>query len=49
VALVLTVAIFCLVPYLAITRRDVQGVAAVTRGGEERRLRAIEPAPDSLD
>ena len=43
VALVLTIAIFCLVAYLAITRRDVQGVAGVDarrRGGTPARDRA---------
>ena len=46
VALALTLAIFCLVAYLAITRRDVQGAK---RAGvsDDIRLRRREPSPET--
>jgi uncharacterized membrane-anchored protein len=46
VAIALTTAIFCLVAFLAITRRDVQGAQ---RADSARRARRFEPAPDSAD
>jgi uncharacterized membrane-anchored protein len=46
VAIALTIAIFCLVAFLAITRRDVQGAQ---RADSARRARRFEPAPDSAD
>jgi uncharacterized membrane-anchored protein len=48
VALALGLAIFCLVAYLAITRRDVQSVARVPRASDETRLQ-IELSPESID
>jgi uncharacterized membrane-anchored protein len=49
VALALTILIFCLVAYLAITRRDVQGVGRrAPHVADEVRL-AVEPSPESLD
>jgi uncharacterized membrane-anchored protein len=48
VALALTIVIFCLVAYLAITRRDMPSAERRPRlSGEARRL--AEPAPESLD
>jgi uncharacterized membrane-anchored protein len=46
VALALTVLIFCLVAFLAITRRDVQSTRREHRG---RHSLVPQPAPDSLD
>jgi uncharacterized membrane-anchored protein len=46
VAIALTIAIFCLVAFLAITRRDAQGAQ---RADSARRPRRFEPAPDSAD
>jgi uncharacterized membrane-anchored protein len=48
VALTLGMAIFCLVAYLAITRRDVQSVECVPRVSGEARVR-VELAPENLD
>jgi uncharacterized membrane-anchored protein len=48
VALALGTAIFCLVAYLAITRRDVQRVERVPRAVDEAPRRA-ELSPESLD
>ncbi len=49
VALALTIVIFCLVAYLAITRRDVQGVNRAPRAGADAHLPVVEPAPEGLD
>ncbi len=49
VALALTIVIFCLVSYLAITRRDVQSAAHVPRVADERRPGLLEPSPESID
>ncbi len=50
VALALTIVIFCLVAYLAITRADVQRVGHVPRSDVEGRPRAEELGPeDDLD
>ncbi|HUJ35065.1 MAG TPA: hypothetical protein VLW51_07640 [Solirubrobacteraceae bacterium] len=49
VALALTIAIFCLVALLAITRRDVQRTRSETHAGHPHRPLRFEPAPDSLD
>lgn len=46
VAIGLTIAIFCLVAFLAITRLDVQ---VAQRADNARRARRFEPAPDSVD
>lgn len=46
VALTLTVMIFCLVAFLAITRRDVQNAR---RGSQRPHPLVRQPAPDSLD
>jgi uncharacterized membrane-anchored protein len=48
VSLALATAIFCLVAYLAITRRDVQVLARAPHVAGEPRLR-VEPSPESLD
>lgn len=49
VALALTMLIFCLVAYLAITRRDVQSARQrAPHVADETRLR-VEPSPESLD
>ncbi len=49
VALALTIVIFCLVAYLAITRRDVQSARQrAPHVADETRLR-VEPSPESLD
>lgn len=50
VALALTIVIFCLVAYLAITRAHVQRVGHVPRSGVEGRPPVAELAPeDGLD
>lgn len=49
VALALTVMIFCLVAYLAITRRDVQTVGADTRLGSQSRSGVTAQPPEGLD
>ena len=48
VALALTIIIFCLVAYLAITRRDVQGAGRAPHVVDEARLR-VEPSSESVD
>jgi uncharacterized membrane-anchored protein len=48
VALALTVIIFCLVAYLAITSRDVQIAGRAPLVSDEARL-GVEPLPESLD
>jgi uncharacterized membrane-anchored protein len=48
VALALTIIIFCLVAYLAITRRDVQSVGRAPHVVDEARLR-VEPSSESVD
>jgi uncharacterized membrane-anchored protein len=48
VALALGTAIFCLVAYLAVTRRDVQSVEPMQPVSGEARLR-VELSPESLD
>jgi uncharacterized membrane-anchored protein len=48
VALALTIVIFCLVAYLAITRRDVQSVERASRVRDQAHLR-VEPSPESPD
>jgi uncharacterized membrane-anchored protein len=49
VAIALTVAIFCLVAFLAITRRDVQGAQRQPHADNARRARRFEPAPESAE
>jgi uncharacterized membrane-anchored protein len=49
VVLALAIVIFCLVGYLAITRRDVQSVAEVPRVADDGRLGLVEPSPESAD
>jgi uncharacterized membrane-anchored protein len=49
VALTLTIIIFCLVAYLAITRADVQSVGRVPGVADEAHLRVMEPLPERLD
>ena len=50
VAIGLTIAIFCLVAFLAITRRDVQGAQRAHADNARReRARRFAPAPDSAD
>jgi uncharacterized membrane-anchored protein len=49
VALALTLAIFCLVAFLAITRVDVQRAARASHAHEDLRPRIAEPAPETLD
>lgn len=48
VALALGGIIFCLVAYLAITRRDVQGLERGSRASQTTHL-SVEPAPESVD
>jgi uncharacterized membrane-anchored protein len=48
VALALTIAIFCLVAYLAITRRDVQSAGYAPHVRDAARLR-VEPSAESAD
>jgi hypothetical protein len=48
VALALGTVIFCLVAYLAITRRDMQSVERVPHAADEARMR-VELSPESLD
>jgi uncharacterized membrane-anchored protein len=48
VALAFTLAIFCLVAYLALTRRDVQGIERAPHPAEHAHLLA-EPVPESVD
>ncbi len=49
VAIGLTIAIFCLVAFLAITHRDVQGTRREAHANNARRARRFEPAPDRAD
>ena len=49
VALGLTIAIFCLVAYLAITRRDVQSARHAPRARAGARRRVAEPSPEAVD
>ncbi len=49
VAIGLTIAIFCLVAFLAITHRDVQGTRRAGHADNGRRARRFEPAPDRAD
>jgi uncharacterized membrane-anchored protein len=49
VALALTIAIFCLVAFLAITRRDVQSARSGAHGDHARRPVRFEPASESAD
>jgi len=50
VAIGLTIAIFCLVAFLAITRRDVQGAQRAHADNHRReRTRRFAPAPDTVD
>jgi len=49
VAAVLTLLIFCLVAYLAITARDVQSAKRAPRASDRVGLRVMEPAPERLD
>ncbi len=49
VALALTLAIFCLVAFLAITRVDVQRAARASHAHEDLRPRVAEPASETLD
>jgi uncharacterized membrane-anchored protein len=49
VAIGLTIAIFCLVAFLAITHRDVQGARRAAHADNGRRARRFEPAPDRAD
>jgi uncharacterized membrane-anchored protein len=49
VAIGLTIAIFCLVAFLAITRRDVQGAHREPHADNGRRARRFAPAPDSAE
>jgi uncharacterized membrane-anchored protein len=49
VALVLTLVIFCLVAFLAITRADVQGLSLAVRTSAEADLPVVEPLPERLD
>jgi uncharacterized membrane-anchored protein len=46
VALALTLAIFCLVAFLAITRRDLQPARSRAHAERRRRSRALEPSPE---
>lgn len=48
VALALTIMIFCLVAYLAITRRDVQSVGRAPHAVDEARLQ-VEPSSEGVD
>ena len=47
--LALTFIIFCLVAFLAITRRDVQQTRRGSHADNARRARRFDPAPDSVD
>ncbi len=49
VALALTIVIFCLVAFLAITRRDVQTARPGAHGDQARRPLRFEPASESTD
>jgi len=49
VALTLTILIFCLVSYLAITRRDVQRAGRRAPRASERARLLVEPSVESLD
>ena len=49
VALALTIVIFCLVAFLAITRRDVQTTRPGAHGDHARRPLRFEPASESTD
>jgi len=49
VALALTIAIFCLVAFLAITRRDVQHARPEAHGDHAHRPLRFEPASESVD
>ena len=49
VALALTIMIFCLVAFLAITRRDVQTARPGAHGDQARRPLRFEPASESTD
>jgi uncharacterized membrane-anchored protein len=49
VAIGLTIAIFCLVAFLATTHRDVQGTRRAAHADNGRRARRFEPAPDRAD
>ncbi len=49
VALALTIAIFCLVAFLAITRRDVQLARPEAHGDHAHRPLRFEPASESVD
>lgn len=49
VAIGLTIAIFCLVAFLAITHRDVQRAGRRPHADHAGRARRFEPAPDSVD
>jgi uncharacterized membrane-anchored protein len=49
VAIALTIAIFCLVAFLAITRRDVQGAQRRPHADNALRARRFEPAPESAE
>jgi hypothetical protein len=49
VALALSAAIFCLVAFLANTRRDVQRTRSVAHADHTHRPLRLEPASESLD
>jgi uncharacterized membrane-anchored protein len=49
IALVLAIIIFCLVAFLAITRRDVQSVDRGARVADDARLRPITASPETID
>ncbi len=49
VALTLAIIIFCLVAFLAITRRDVQGAERGTGGGDDARLRRVTASSETID
>jgi uncharacterized membrane-anchored protein len=49
VALALTALIFCLVAFLAITRRDVQRTPRKGHAEHARRPLVLEPTPEALD
>ncbi len=49
VALALTIVIFGLVAYLALTRRDVQNVGRASQTAHEAGMRAVVPSPETLD
>jgi hypothetical protein len=48
VALALSILIFCLVAFLAVTRRDVQSAAHAPHAAGEAHLR-VEITPESVD